>query len=450
MARRIALILITVLGIIAALAGSAPAASAGARHTTRHRSHRRSCRVVKSKHRRHRAVKCVKRPAHKKSRRASKDKTNRRNSNRKTTQRNSTRQPTRQNSTFLPAPATSGGLIVGLNADASGWGGASTVGRLQLVTSATGAKWLREQFDWSKIEPQPGVFDFSYYDHFMLLAAQRGLHILPLLYYTPTWAGANYNSIPSDPTAFAQYVAAVVGRYGTHGSFWAENPSLKGSAIGTWELWNEPYLGSGDDGVYDPGAYARLVKAAAIAGRSADPNAKFLMAAEMQSARDASGNWQWWVDALYKAVPDLNNYFDGVAMHDYGYDVSNLNPIVPGQPYNNYGHIMRIQDLHQQFVSHNAASKPFWITEAGWTTCSDGSGGCVTPAQQAADLQALFNLIENQWSGWVQAAFIYRYGDGADPTTAQGAYGLTNLDGTPKPALAVFQQAVQAAAAQKN
>jgi hypothetical protein len=349
------------------------------------------------------------------------------------------------------ADPVTGAQIIGLNADVAGWGGESTAGRLSQVITTTGAGWLREEFSWAKIEPRPGVFDFSYYDHFMLLAAQRGLHILPVLYYTPAWAGPSYNSIPSNPAAFAQYVAAVVGRYGAGGSFWAQNPTLRSSAIGTWELWNEPYLGSGDDGDYNPGAYARLVKAAAIAGRGADPSAKFLMAAEMQSARAANGNWQWWVDALYQAVPDLNNYFDGVAMHDYGNDVSTLNPIVPGRAYDNYGHIMRIENLRQQFVDRGAANKPFWITEAGWPTCSDGNSYCVTDTQQAANLQTLFNHINNQWSGWVQAAFIYSYGDGANPTTVQDAYGLTNLDGTPKPALAIFQhQVFQASAARKT
>jgi hypothetical protein len=290
------------------------------------------------------------------------------------------------------------------------------------------------------------VFDFSYYDHFMLLAAQRGLHILPLLYETPSWAGPSYNSIPSNSQVFAQYVAAVIRRYGTGGSFWAEHPALAGSAIGTWEIWNEPYLGSGDDGDYDPATYAQLVKASAIAGRAVDPNAKFLMAAEMQSGRDAQGNWQWWVDALYQAVPNLNHYFDGVAMHDYGNDVNTLNPMVAGQPYDNYGHIMRIENLRQQFVSHNAANKPFWITEAGWSTCTGGDSDCVTDAKQASNLSTLFNDIHNQWSSWVQAAFIYSYGDGSDPSNIQDAYGLTNLDGSPKPADAVFrQQAAQSA-----
>jgi hypothetical protein len=340
----------------------------------------------------------------------------------------------------------SGGLVVGLNANAAGWGGASTADRLDTVTSGTGTKWLREELDWATVEPQKGKFDFSYYDHFMLLAAQRGLHVLGMLYDTPSWAGASDSAIPSDPTAFAAYVKHVVARYGANGSFWAENPTLKGSAITTWEVWNEPYLGSGDNGVYDPGRYANLVRAAARAGRIADPNAKFLMAAEMQAGRDANNNWQWWVDALYQAVPALNKFFDGVAVHDYGNDTTTLTPIVPGQPYPNYGKIRRIDDIRQQFINHGAADKPFWITEAGWSTCS-GSSDCVTPAQQKTNLSTLFNYSHNDWQGWVQGVFIYNYGDAnANPTDTFDGYGLTYLDGSPKPADAVFEQEAAASA----
>jgi hypothetical protein len=325
-------------------------------------------------------------------------------------------------------------LVVGLDAGTAGWGGASTAGRLDQVTTQTGAKWLREEFLWSTIEPQPGTFDFSYYDHYMLLAAGRGLHVLPVLDGTPSWAGANWNTIPADPTAYAQFVAAVVGRYGSGGSFWLQNPSLKSSAIGTWELWNEPYYASN----YDPAAYAELVKAAGSAGHAADPSAKFLLGAEMQSARNANGDWVWWVDALYQAVPDLNNYFDGVAIHPYGSDTTTLNPIIPGQPYANYGHVRRAEDIHQQFINHGA-NKPFWITEAGASSCTQTSIDCVTEAGQAAYLTTLFGYVHNSWSTWVQAAFIYRYQDGANPSTVQDGYGLTHLDGTAKPALSVFK-----------
>jgi hypothetical protein len=339
------------------------------------------------------------------------------------------------------AEPASGAQIVGLNADVAGYGGASTAARLSQVISTTGAKWLREEFSWATIEPAPGRFDFSYYDHFMLEAAQSGERILALLYDTPSWAGPSYNSIPANPAAFGGFVAALIGRYGPHGSFWRQHPELAGSALRTFEIWNEPFFDSGDNGVYNPGRYARLVKAAAIAGHRVDPQATFLMAAEMESARDARGYWQWWVGALYQAVPDLNHYFDGIAMHDYGSDINTLNPMIAGRPYENYGHILRIENLHQQFIGHGAADKPFWITEAGWSTCTESTADCVSQDRQAANLQTLFDDMRGPWRSWVQAAFIYRFGDGADPSTVQDGYGLTNLDGTAKPALGVFRAA---------
>jgi hypothetical protein len=337
--------------------------------------------------------------------------------------------------------AVSGGLIVGLNADVSGWGGASTAPYLGQIVSRTGARWLRERFLWSTIEPSPGLFTFAYYDHFMLLAARRGERILALLGSTPAWAGPSLTAIPTDPSPYAAYVAAVVRRYGPHGSFWKEHPALRPSAIKTFELWNEPYYDNGNNGTYDPPRYARLVKAAGIAGHAADSSAKLLLSAEMQSARDPDGQWVWWTDALYRAVPDLNNYFDGVAIHDYGSDTTSLNPMVAGQAYTNYGHVRRAENLRRQFVSHGAANKPFWITEAGWSTCTEASSDCVAASQQAGNLTTLLGYVRNGWKSWVQAVFVYRYADGADPTTVQEGYGLVNRDGTPKPALSVFRTA---------
>lgn len=337
--------------------------------------------------------------------------------------------------------AASGRLIVGLNADVSGWGGASTAPFLGQIISRTGARWLRERFLWSTIEPAPGVFSFAYYDHFMLLAARRGERVLALLGSTPAWAGPSPTAIPSDPLAYAGYVAAIVRRYGPHGSFWRRYPALKASAIKEFELWNEPYYDNGDNGVYDPPSYARLVKAAGLAGHAADRSAKLLLSAEMQSARDPDGKWVWWTDALYRAVPSLNNYFDGVAIHDYGSDTTGLNPMVAGQAYTNYGHVRRAENIHQQFINHGAANKPFWITEAGWSTCTQASLDCVTASQQAANLTTLLRYVRTGWKRWVQGVFVYRYSDGTDSTTVQEGYGLVNRNGSPKPALGVFRAA---------
>ena len=311
--------------------------------------------------------------------------------------------------------------------------------RLHDVLSASGTNWLREQFHWSQIEPEPGTFDFSRYDQYMLLTAQRGVHVLPLLFDTPAWAGPASSAIPADPSAYAAFVAAVVDRYGPHGTFWTAHPALASYAIQTFELWNEPYYDNGDDGDYDPGRYARLVKAAAIAGRQADPAAHFLLAAETQTEHVGS-NWVWWVDALYQAVPDLNNYFDGVAVHPYGTNLTNLSFPTPGRAYDGFDQIRRVQAIHQEFVNHGAANKPLWLTEIGWPTCTSGTDRCTTPAGQAAKLATVFNYAHTTWKNFVHAVFVYSYDDSSpDSADPEHDYGLTYNNGTAKPALSVFK-----------
>jgi Beta-galactosidase len=329
-------------------------------------------------------------------------------------------------------------LVIGLNASVATW--TDIAPRLNQVLSTSGTKWLREDFEWSQIEPEPAMFDFSRYDQFMLLTAQHGIRVLPLLFDVPAWAGSSPSAIPADPSAYAAYVAAVVARYGPHGSFWVEHPNFAGYAIHTFELWNEPYYDNGNDGDYDPGRYARLVKAAAIAGRQVDPDAHFLLAAENQ-AQLVGSKWVWWIDALYQAVPDLNNYFDGVAVHPYGDNLTSSSYPTPGRAYDGYEQIRRVEAIHQEFVNHNAGNKPLWITEIGWPTCTSGSDRCTTPAGQAADLNTVFNYARTTWKSFVQAVFVYSFDDShpADPADPEYDYGLVQNDGTPKPALTIFK-----------
>ena len=308
------------------------------------------------------------------------------------------------------------------------------------IESKSGAKWLREWFDWSMIEPQNGTYDFSHYDTLMTLASQNGVHVVAELFSTPRWAGATATTVPDDPTAFASFVARVVARYGPHGSFWASHPGLAKDPVETFELWNEPYYSNGNNGDYNPGRYARLVKAAATAGHAADPSAKFLLAAENQSAF-VDSTWVWWIDALYAAVPDLNNYFDGVAVHPYGTDLTDLTYPTAGQAYTGYDQIRRVESIHDQFASHNAAGKPLWLTEIGWPTCTNGgSVRCTTPSGQASNLQTVFTDARTIWKSFVRAVFVYGFQDN-NPNTAdpENDYGLVDYNGTPKPALAVFK-----------
>ena len=52
-------------------------------------------------------------------------------------------------------PRLPSGLIVGLDASVMGW--TDMTGRMSQVVSQTAPKWMRQEFDWSQIEPSRGV-----------------------------------------------------------------------------------------------------------------------------------------------------------------------------------------------------------------------------------------------------------------------------------------------------
>jgi hypothetical protein len=329
------------------------------------------------------------------------------------------------------AAGAPGGLVVGVEAGIAGMG-PTIASELAAVRRQTGSHWLRERVVWSKLEPARGRFRFARFDHFMLLAARRQMHVLALVVGTPAWAGRTSTTIPANPRAFAGFVAAVAGRYGSRGSLWASHPGVGADPIAAYELWNEPYYSSGDGGRYDPGRYDRLVKAAVTAGRAADPRAKFLLEAELTGAQ-VGPVWVNWIDAMYHAAPDLNRYFDGVSIHPYGPDLTGLSGVGDNQ-------LRRTELIRRLFVRHGAAGKPLWITELGWPTCTTHFYRCVSYARQAASLSRLIGYLHGSWAAYVKAAFIYHYDDiGTNRADPETDYGLTTHRHRPKPALAVFR-----------
>lgn len=334
----------------------------------------------------------------------------------------------------------SAGLRVGLNLNSQGWG--ENAGERQDTVGATGAKWLREEFDWDRIEPRNGEWDFSRYDAVIAAAAQRGMSVLPLLMSAPSWAEPTSDTIPDDPTAYADFVAHVAARYGPGGTFWAEHPDLPAATAPRYlELWNEPYFREFSNGDIDPARYARMVRAAGAAGKQANPNVRFLAAASTVVQPHGATQWVDWVDAMYQAVPNLNRYFDGVAVHPYTKNQA------PDAPINGYIHdkFRRITQIHQRFAAHGAADKRLWLTEMGWSTCADKSQ-CVSEAQQATYTSKLFSMVQGVYRDFVDAVFLYRTSDLAPAGSSEVElnYGLTRQDGRPKPAWTALRAATDA------
>src|SRR4051812_7687076 len=111
--------------------------------------------------------------------------------------------------------------------------------------AATGVRATRTPFEWVKVEPERGQFDFSTTDRVVSLSARHGGELPPVVLYAPPWPRqrpANFASPPADPADYAQFLTTLIGRYGPNGSFWTEHPELPRQPIRNWQIWNEPHL----------------------------------------------------------------------------------------------------------------------------------------------------------------------------------------------------------------
>jgi hypothetical protein len=314
--------------------------------------------------------------------------------------------------------APGSGYVVGVDANARAY---SDPGDQYDRVAQSGVNWSREELEWDSVEPTKGHLDWSRYDKVFTSAAERGIHILPLVGSIPSWAAPSWNWIPEDPAEYAAFVAKVAKRYGPGGNFWTAHPQFDAGLAATYiELYNEPYQNYFAANGIDPARYANLAAAAADAGRAANPGTKYLASA---ASVDSSGND--WTRGMFAARPDLADHVDGFAIHPYSTDILSSNK---------YSFRSQMEAAQSALAENGAADKPIWITEIGWSTCTT-STDCVTEQQQAALTRQVGELVATTYSGSVRAMFVYGFGDNRQSDdSVQGRYGIIRYDGSHKPA----------------
>src|SRR3954470_21593967 len=57
--------------------------------------------------------------------------------------------------------------------------------------SASGIKWIREDFSWAQVESTRGVYDWSRTDNLMAAASSADVEVLPILGQSPPWASTD-------------------------------------------------------------------------------------------------------------------------------------------------------------------------------------------------------------------------------------------------------------------
>jgi hypothetical protein len=265
---------------------------------------------------------------------------------------------------------------------------------------ASGVESVRVVFSWSQAEPYPSLslvptalldqfttgpagvpIDFSVTDRIVGLAAQRGISVLPVPMYAPSWDlvtipnPSNPPIQPRLPGPYAGYLTALVDRYGPHGSFWAQNPQITRMPIRRWQVWNEPNLGYFWSSKPFAGTYVQLLRTGYSAIKKADPGAKVILA--------GLANYSWIsLEKIYQ-VNGAGSLFDAVAVHPYTATAAG---------------VLKIIKLVRHVMDRNGDHrKPILITELGWPSALGHTtatfGLATTPRGQAERLAAVIPMV---------------------------------------------------------
>jgi hypothetical protein len=324
----------------------------------------------------------------------------------------------------------------------------------QVVDS--GVQSVRTLFDWASIQPYasfsavPAAMrshfsdvggvptNFSFTDLVVRLAASHGVTVLPVLEYAPAWDAlqpGNPASPPRSDRPYAQFAAALVGRYGPRGSFWTENPTIRRVPIRMWQIWNEPNFTSyWSKRPFEPG-YVRLLRAAHDAIKAADPGAKVVLA--------GLTNFSWtYLTHIYR-VRGARRLFDVVAAHPYTANPSGVVTI-----------LKKVRAVMDRFGDRR---KPIIASEMSWPSAKGQATtlfeNATTESGQARKVSRAVRLLaRDRRKLGLQAFYYYTWitnetppGARVDPFNYAGLFRFIDNEGTfVKPAYAAFVRAVRA------
>ncbi|NOZ01282.1 MAG: cellulase family glycosylhydrolase [Deltaproteobacteria bacterium] len=287
------------------------------------------------------------------------------------------------------------------------------------LDAEAGLRLIRRDFSWSHIEPAPGEFVFGGYDAVVDEAAGLGIEVLGLLDYGNPWAyGSPGNDSTLDPDAFA----AFAGECADH---------FKGR-VRYWEVWNEENIDRFWKPQPDPGAYGRLLKAASTAIRDRCPDCRVLFGG-LAPGYMPGPYWLWgFLDLVYKAHPDLNRYFDILAIHPY-----TAAQMAAPEDDPMFGSLPQAIASARHILWAHGAAKPIWITEIGWPAAPEPPAGPMDKPlpNVSLDDQARF-LVRGAVlaaSAGVAATLLYTTFDGSalPYPTSEDFFGILQYDPDP-------------------
>lgn len=300
--------------------------------------------------------------------------------------------------------------------------------RLDLIESL-GVGNVRLLVPWMFIQTQDPLggpvdwqqdLDWAKLDQIVQEVESRGLGILGVLQWSPDWATSGDTGVghPDNVQDYADFATAVAQRYG--------------SAITSYEVWNEPNASFFFNPV-DPVAYTNLLKATYTALKLVDPNITVIggVVGAGLTWGDITMNPVDFVQAMYDAGAD--GFFDALSFHPYNFatpfseqddlDWRELMPLFQ---------VTKIRELMDQHLAPGEEQLKIWITEYGLPTS-------VVPAETQ---RAFLTDLINAWQSFSGAGpiFLYSIKDDLNAIGDDRFFGIFDADGNFKGSAQAFEE----------
>ena len=318
------------------------------------------------------------------------------------------------------------------------------------LAAAAGARYIGLDFDWRRIEPQSGQYEWTETDEVVALARRYNLRLAPLLLYTPRWASTAsfapldyYRAPPADFNDYRDFVYAVVSRYKPYGTL---PLTSDGYGITDWVVWNEPNVRAPQEapqpGEFWTGSleeYLRLLRAGYEGAHAADPDCNVLNGALADV---------FWAQGELDLIAALERLYDPDGDGDTAdggrpfFDTLNIHTYQPGAP-DAAWYEERLETLLQVMERFGDGQKPVWITETGYgsVTTPDVGSLYVDEETQAEAVR----LVYETCSAYPQVERVFwwslrdYYSDASATNPAMEAhYGLLRANFAPKPAYLAY------------
>ena len=305
-----------------------------------------------------------------------------------------------------------------------------------------GFGWVRQRIDWSLIEPQPGEFHWSWTDQVLTEIAAAGLIPVIVLDGSPPWARDRRDRPPSAsldkdlpwrlappaaPESFARFAAAFALRYR--------------DTVRFYQIWDEPNIAPHwGNRLIDPVGYARLLRAAAVAVRDADPDAVILAAAlaPTQDRGHTAVDEGFFLQRLYAA--GAAPYFDAVLVQPFGFGTAPEDPRSRVDALN----FRRALWVRRVMVAAGDAQTPIWAVRFGWNRRVQDPYKTVSTANQLRFTEQAIRYARATWP-WLAAMGWPVYRPDAPLSDPMWGFSLVSADGNEHALLSVFTDAAQAA-----